>query len=219
LFNLKKFGVKFEFRANYADQEWRGRVMEDPKGPKAPKKEDSQLSAVFTINLDAETDDIPGVTRLISAKSMKPTFPEDSSLPPTNAASLTATSLHEFSVVFEIRFCQSQGKYRFTEVITHQAVKLEPWQTSLLEKMTLDLESLSANDKFQEYESIKENFIFDVFGVNPKYFMQVVQLHIPSHQIYVLVTEKSVAARKTQLLELLKASDSESSVSMERESA
>jgi hypothetical protein len=186
--------------------------MEDSKGPKPPKKEDSQMSNVFTINLDQFNDDVPGVTRLLSTKNLNSSTATAGA--PVSPASLSVT-LQDFGVMYELRFCQNENEYVFQQAIPHQGIPLAPWQSSVLDKMVFSVENIELKSVFQEFDSKQHPFVFDVFGIDARYFLQVVQLHNPSHQLYVYISDRTLAARKAEFLETVKQNDGDSSVELQ----
>ena len=186
--------------------------MEDPKNSNAPKKEETQLSNLFTINLNEFNDNVPGVTRLITPKNL---------ISPSAPATHTATSasptrpLSDFGVFFEFRFSKKENEYIFQQAKPHQKNSLEPWQASLFDKMVFAPETLFLKEVFQEFNFKSHPFLFDVFGFEPRFFIQIVKLHEPSHEISVFLSERSLLAQKGDFLAAIKNKSDDSSIELQ----
>lgn len=202
------------------------------------KKENTQMSEVFTIDLDQFGDgDIPGVTQLLNPAKMaekaaavkaaaeqaakeaaNPSAKAMTTKSPSGETAiftpLRAQSLKDMFVMFDFQFTAKNGDYCFSEGVAHTEPVVLAWQTRVLTGMKLDLSQFVFSAPFQEYRFETAGILFAAFGIQPQHFMQLVQPH-GDNTIHVLVSHRSQAAHKDAILATFAKSSSEGSGKIE----
>ena len=200
------------------------------------KKENTQMSEVFTIDLDLGSDshEIPGVTSLLNPAKMleaekqkaavkEAALPKNFSLEATrtvaSSVNVTSTSaspppilskgprrLKDLAVMFDLQFSVQNGSFRFQSSTPHAEPFLQAWQQELLANMKLDLKAILFKDPFQEFRFETYGYLYAAFGVQPSHFIQIVQTPQAPDCVHVLVSSQSQANQKDAILSILQQS-------------
>ena len=185
------------------------------ENPKDPKNEKTSMSQVFTIDENQWDNQMPGVTKLTLRgqlpKKKSETTPAVSIPKKIPTAPQTSTdsklNLEKFNVLFELQFEMKNSNYFFHQIKSYQGMKVASWQNTLFEGMKLDLNSLGILAEFQEFTFKQNHFIFEVFGVNPSYFIQIIKLKSKTQRIFALISKVSLLpTQNTVMAEIQKAS-------------
>jgi hypothetical protein len=195
------------------------------------KKENTQMSEVFTIDLDLHSDshEIPGVTSLLNPAKMleaeklkaatkEAALPKNFTLEATRTVATSTNAapppilqkspqrLKDLSVLFDLQFTVQNGSFRFHTSTPHSEPFLQAWQQELLTNMKLDLKAILFKDPFQEFRFETFGYLYAAFGVQPTHFIQVVQAPQSPECVHVLVSSQSQANQKDAILSILQQS-------------
>jgi|GEM_PF-3309999 len=198
------------------------------------KKEKTQMSEVFTIDLDQHSDshEIPGVTQLLNPEKMaeaakkaaqkgaqNPLPKKEFTLEPTRTVATGMQSpppiigkpgslLKDLSVLFDFQFTLQNGTFLFQNAVAHAEAFVQAWQLEVLNGMKLDLKALLYQEPFQEFRYETFGYLYSAFGAQTQHFIQIVQTS--SETAHVLLSKQSLAARKDAVLDAVRTSSSAS---------
>jgi hypothetical protein len=205
------------------------------------KKDKTNLSEVFTINLDSfsESGEIPGVTQLLNPAKLAEKAAEKAAVAkkkkeiddtkaafhaapqasprPSQAIAKPAAAvkkeLKDFSVLFDFHFINQNETFHFHQARGHSE-EIQPWQKEILAGMKIDLKTLFFKGSFQEFRFEMAGYLYAALGLQNRHFIQLVQ-NPKDQTLHVLVSTQSQIANQSAIQELVNASVSEDSGKIE----